>query len=84
MHAGPNGNQTGPHCSSVSTNVVVPNLIRLVQLLHAAKFKAHLETTRNDRNEENPNTNRSLENLRTNLDSRGTVSTNYGACQHVH
>ena len=38
MHAGPNGNQTGPHCSSVSTNVVVPNLIRLVQLLHAAKF----------------------------------------------
>lgn len=35
MHAGPNGNQTGPHCSSVSTNVVVPNLIRLVQLLLA-------------------------------------------------
>ena len=35
MHAGPHGNQTGPHCSSVSTNVVVPNLIRLVQLLLA-------------------------------------------------
>ena len=37
MHAGPNGNQTGPHCSSVSTNVVVPNLIRLVQLLLACR-----------------------------------------------